>query len=84
MDRMIQNTVGKSLKEIRNDRGLRQEDIALLLGIKRQTLSSYERGVTFPDIFTLVRIADILNISLDELVGREYPKKPKKRKIHYI
>ena len=74
---MIQNSVGKSLREVRNRYGMNQENLALKLGIKRQTISSYERGVTFPDIFTLIRIADVFNISLDELVGREYPPKPK-------
>ena len=77
MDSMIQNSVGKSLREVRNRYGMNQENLARKLGIKRQTISSYERGITFPDIFTLIRIADVFNISLDELVGREYPSKPK-------
>ena len=46
IESMIQNSVGKSLREVRNRYGMNQENLALKLGIKRQTISSYERGVT--------------------------------------
>lgn len=43
--------------------------MAKKLYLKRQTLSNYEIGKRVPDIYELVKIADLFDISLDELVG---------------
>lgn len=47
-----------------------QEQLAAQLFMKRQTLSNYEIGKRVPDIFELIKIADLFRITLDELVGR--------------
>lgn len=47
-----------------------QTDLAEKLHITRQALSSYERGNIEPNIGTLCKLADIFNITIDELVGR--------------
>lgn len=49
---------------------LTQEQMAKKLNMTRQTLSNYELGKRIPDIFELIRIADLFQISLDEIVGR--------------
>ena len=49
---------------------LKQADLAQKLNISRQSLSAYERGITLPDIYLLIEIADFFRISLDELTGR--------------
>lgn len=54
-----------------------QKDLAAQLNIRRQTVSAYEREVSIPDIYTLIRVADIFDISLDELAGRDAEKKKK-------
>ena len=58
---------------------LRQQvaELAEKLNIRRQTVSAYEREVSIPDIYTLIRIADIFSVSLDELAGRNSAKKKK-------
>ena len=38
---------------------------------KKSLISNYENGYSTPDIFTLCKLADIFEISLDELVGRD-------------
>ncbi|CUO19037.1 Helix-turn-helix [[Eubacterium] contortum] len=43
--------------------------MAKKLYLKRQTLSNYEIGKRVPDIYELVKITDLFDISLDELVG---------------
>ena len=43
-----------------------------MLNVSQQVISNIERGVTTPDIEQLKKIADIYNISLDQLVGREF------------
>ena len=41
------------------------------IGVDRTSLSSYENNKRVPDIFMLCRIADVFEISLDHLIGRE-------------
>lgn len=65
-------TIGKRLAEIRKSKKLKQMELAEMLNISQQVISNIERGVTAPDIEQLKKIADIYNISLDELVGREF------------
>ena len=65
-------TVGKRLAEIRKSKKIKQIELAEMLNVSQQVISNIERGVTTPDIEQLKKIADIYNISLDQLVGREF------------
>ena len=58
------------LKEIREQHGLKQENLAEHLKISRPAYSRYETGDREPNIETLVKIADFYKISLDSLIGR--------------
>lgn len=58
------------LKELREDKGLNQIDLAETLNVSRQTISGYETGSIEPPFSTLVKLADIYNCSLDYLAGR--------------
>lgn len=59
------------LKEEREKRGWTQDYMANLLGIKSATLSGYERCYREPDLTMLEKIADLLKVSVDYLMGRE-------------
>lgn len=59
---------GKHLKELRESKGLLQRELAEKLDIKQNSLSSYENGKRYPEMFTLLKIAEFFNISLDDLV----------------
>ena len=48
-------------------RGLRWMDLAALLGMKNSTLSSMKSQCQVPSIFTIRKIAEVLDISMDEL-----------------
>lgn len=50
---------------------LTQEELSNKLGGSKNLVSNYENGISTPDIYTLVKLADIFDITLDELVGRE-------------
>lgn len=58
------------LKELREDSGMRQVDLANLLNTSRTTITEYERGINEPNFQILVRIADIFNVSTDYLLER--------------
>jgi transcriptional regulator with XRE-family HTH domain len=49
--------------------GLRQKDLARMAGVDRSTLANWERGAKQPSLDTVVRLSEILGVSLDELVG---------------
>lgn len=50
---------------------LTQEELSNKLGGSKNLVSNYENGISTPDIYTLVKLADIFDITIDELVGRE-------------
>lgn len=79
---MISNTIGKNIKKLRRQNAVKQDVLASSLHMRRQTISSYERGITLPSIFTLIRIADFFNVTLDELTGRTELAIQKKEDLH--
>lgn len=58
------------LKRYRKARGLTQEEVASEIGIPTKTYQNYEREVREADSDVLCALADLYNVSLDELVGR--------------
>ena len=70
---MMSNTIGNNIKKLRKENEVKQAVLAYSLNLSRQTLSSYERGITLPNIFILIQIADYFGITLDELAGRTDP-----------
>lgn len=57
------------IKELREDRDLRQVDVSIATGIDQRTLSNYETGKTNPDSFAIIRLAEFFNVSTDYLLG---------------
>ena len=53
-----------------------QEELADRLSVSRQTVSKWENGDCMPDADKFIRLSDILEISLDELAGREVEVEP--------
>lgn len=62
------------LKDLREDKDLRQKDIADLLHISQVSYGRYELGASEPSIGTLILLADFYGVSLDYLVGRSLVK----------
>ncbi|MBQ7638219.1 MAG: helix-turn-helix transcriptional regulator [Clostridia bacterium] len=61
------------IKDLREDRDLRQIDVAMATGMDQKTLSNYETGKTNPDSFAIIKLADFFNVSCDYLLGRTPP-----------
>ena len=66
-------TFQDQLITLRKQQGLSQEQLGEKLGVTRQTVSKWELGVTTPEMDKLILLADLLHISIDELVGRKIP-----------
>lgn len=58
------------IRSLREDKDLRQIDVAQATGIDQKTLSNYETGKTNPDSFALIKLADFFGVTIDYLVGR--------------
>ncbi len=62
----------KNLIELRKQKGWTQERLAIESGISYNTLIKIERnGIKNPKIETVIKLADALEVSLDDLVGRK-------------
>lgn len=58
------------IRDLREDRDLRQIDVSEAIGIDQRTLSNYETGKTNPDSFAIIKLADFFGVSADYLIGR--------------
>ena len=62
---------GDLLRLLRKQKGMTMEETAKTVGISRQSLSNYERGVREPSLKILITMSDLYHISLDELAGKK-------------
>ena len=64
---------GKAIRQLRQKKGISQEELANRLNVSRQTISKWEVGESTPDMENLVAISELFEISLDELVLNKVP-----------
>lgn len=55
------------LEELRKQRGITQEDLALTLGVSRQTIGSLEKGRYNPSILLALRIAKYFDMGVEDI-----------------
>lgn len=67
------NQIGKKIMCLRKEHNITQMELADKLGISFQAISNWERGNTMPDISKLPELAEIFNISIDELLNDKAP-----------
>lgn len=60
----------KILKELREKNNYTQEELGALLNLSKNAISHYENETNQPSLDTVVRLADIFNVSIDYLLGR--------------
>ncbi len=66
---MIHQYLSSNLRHYRFRKKMRQQDVASQLHIERQTYSNYENGKRTPSLETLIRISDLLDVTLDDLLN---------------
>lgn len=62
-------TIGKRIALLRKEKGLKQEELAEMLGVSGQAVSKWENDQTCPDISLLPQLASILGVTVDELLS---------------
>ncbi len=73
---------GEQLRSARETKGLTQKTLADRLYVSRQTISNWERGERYPDIVTLKKISQLLEVSLDDLLsGKEMVRVVEKKPV---
>ena len=60
---------GENLKTLRKQKGFSQEELATRLHVVRQTISKWEKNLSVPDADTLIRLAEVLEVYVSELLG---------------
>lgn len=64
-----------NIKNLRKEKGLSQEELAIKLNVVRQTVSKWERGLSVPDSSMLISLAEELGTSVNVLLGESVEEK---------
>lgn len=64
----MEKTIGKFICELRKAKGMTQKDLAELLNVSDKTVSRWERDESVPDLALLPVLAEIFDVSMDELI----------------
>ena len=64
-------TVGMAMKQCREKKKISQAALANKIGISNMTISYWETDRCHPSLILLMSVADVLNVTIDELVGRK-------------
>ena len=63
--------INENIRHFRKAKGISQEEMAVKLNVVRQTVSKWENGLSVPDADVLIHMADLLDVSVSQLLGIE-------------
>ncbi|MFY9497040.1 MAG: helix-turn-helix domain-containing protein [Halanaerobiales bacterium] len=66
--------IAANLRFLRNRNGLSQEEVAEKIGVSRQSVAKWENGESLPDILKCEALADLYDVSLNDLVRHDQEK----------
>ena len=70
MDEKITIKFAERIRDLRKDEGISQADLAEKLGVTQRRISYWERGDVEPDMYSLWKISDYFEVSVDYLIGK--------------
>ena len=73
--------LGDKLKQIRKEKGITQESLAIQLHVVRQTVSKWEKNLSVPDAEMLQRISEVLDTPVNTLLGADLPPEQERNEI---
>lgn len=82
----MKKTLGTMISSLRKDKGITQLELAEIMGVTDKAVSKWERDLSCPDINSIPKLAEILEISVDDLMQgktetKEQDTKEKKENI---
>ena len=83
---MKKDTFGNMVAALRKEKGMTQLELAEKMGVTDKAVSKWERDLSFPDVSSIPKLAEILGVTVDELmkVKAESKEEPLKKKIDEI
>lgn len=79
----VLDVINERLKDLRREKGYSLEYVAERINVSRQTVSKWESGETVPDVLKCKELADIYDISMDELLAEKGEDPEEKRTGKY-
>ena len=67
-EQMKKQTLGMMISSLRKEKGMTQLELAEKMGVTDKAVSKWERDLSFPDINSIPKLAEIFEISVDELM----------------
>lgn len=79
---MEKQTFGGTIAKLRREKGMTQAELAEKMCVTDKAVSKWERDLSFPDVGTIPKLAQLFNVSTDELmmVKKDSPEKPPEKK----
>lgn len=74
----------ENIRRLRKDKGYSQETLAEALGVVRQTVSKWEKGLSVPDADLLEKMADLLEVDVNTLLGTTLPSESERNSLDEI
>ena len=68
---MSNKTIGEIISSLRKEKGMTQSDLAKKMNVTDKAVSKWERNLSCPDVNTIPKLAEILGISVDELLNAQ-------------
>ena len=83
---MKKQTLGMMISSLRKEKGMTQLELAEKMGVTDKAVSKWERDLSFPDINSIPKLAEIFDVSVDDLmqVKAEHKENLSKSKINEI
>lgn len=69
----LKNQIGNNIATVRKRSGMTQAELAERIGYSDKAVSKWERAESVPDVLTLVELARVFGVTVDELVGESVP-----------
>lgn len=79
-------SIGETISSLRKNKGMTQNDLALKMNVTDKAVSKWERNLSCPDINTISKLADVLDVSVEELLNsksKDY-KNTKTKELFYL
>jgi len=78
MDRV---STGKFIAKVRNEKNISQEELAEMVGVSNRTISSWERGISFPALNHVDLLCHSLDITVNDLLNGEIIPQEKRKAV---
>ena len=74
----------ENLKTLRKEKGFSQEQLATRLNVVRKTVSKWEKGISVPDAELLIKLSEVLDVTVSDLLGKKIEISEDKNELEVI